>query len=307
MHSKRNSLIEIFRLLAAFWVCYYHGYSLIPTGSYFSNGRIAVEFFFILSGLLLFKLFKKYENEPLVKGAIHFFWDRLKPILITFLICWSFTLVNYFTIYIPNGEYDIPWAFLWFIPCMLFVETLFYLFYRFAKNDWVFLISVSIISAICLAIVLTYTSNSGLVRAFAAIPLGMFVSYIPDIKEKYRQVICIPMAAIIFVGVFLISYFLPIPKYEDPIMILLLFPTLLYFAKQINFKNRIINGVGSISIGVYCYQNVVGFFQGRNILKTGWLMFVIVLVFAIIDALVKQVFFFIKQKKSQKQLNTINE
>ena len=115
------------------------------------------------------------------------------------------------------------------------------------------------------------------------------------------------MTVIIFIGVFLVSYFSPIPKYEDPLMILVLFPILLYFAKQVNLKNRVINVVCSISLGVYCYQNVVGFFQMRDILKTGWIMFLIVLTFAIIDALVRNIFFFSKQKKSQNQLNPVNE
>ena len=307
MHSKRNSLIEIFRLLAAFWVCYYHGFSLITRGSYFSNGRIAVDFFFILSGLFLFKIFKKYDDEPILKGTLHFMWDRFKPVMVTFLICWAFTLVNYFTIYIPNGEYVIPFGFLWYIPHLLLIELVLYLFHRFANSKILFLIPAGIASVVCFVLTLTYLTNYGLFRGFAAVPLGMFISLIPEIKEKYRQAICIPLTIVIFAGVFLVSYFLPIPEYEDPLMILVLFPMLLYFAKQVNFKNGVVNAICSISLGVYCYQNIVGFLQMRDILKTGWIMFLIVLTFAIVDAVAKHIFFFIKQKKSQNQLNPVNE
>ena len=307
MHSKRNSLIEIFRLLAACWVCYYNGYTLIAKGSYFSNGRIAVDFFFILSGLFLFKIFKKYDDEPILKGTLHFMWDRFKPVMVTFLICWSFTLVNYFTIYIPNGEYAIPWGYLWYIPHLLFIELVLYLFYRFANSKVLFLLTAGIASIVCFILTLTYSTNYGLFRGFAAVPLGMFISLIPEIKEKYRQAICIPMTILIFVGVFLVSYFLTTPKYEDPLMILVLFPMLLFFAKQVNFRSRIVNAICSISFGVYCYQNVIGFFRERQVLKTFWLMFVIIVTLAIVDILVKNVFFYIRQKKSQKQLNTVNE
>ena len=307
MHSKRNSLIEIFRLLAAFWVCYYHSYSLVTKGSYFSNGRIAVDFFFIVSGLFLFNLLKKYDDEPFFKGTLHFMRDRFKPLMVTFLICWSFALINFFTVDLPNGNYIIPWGYLWYVPHLLLIELSIYVLRRLVKQNVIFLIIVGLASVACFVITLTRVSNYGLIRGFAAIPLGMFLSLIPEIKEKYRQAISIPITIVVFICIFLISYFLPIPKYEDPLMILVLFPVLLYFAKQVNFKNRIVNGFCSISFGVYCYQEVVDFFRERNILKTSWIMFIIILTLAIVDVLAKQVFFLIREKKKQKQAILLNE
>ena len=52
--KKRNSLIEFFRFFFALNVVKNHGYFPYRT-RLFSPGRISVEFFFVLSGILLRK------------------------------------------------------------------------------------------------------------------------------------------------------------------------------------------------------------------------------------------------------------
>ncbi len=93
--SSRNSLLELLRLCASLWVMYYHGYSLITKTSAFGNGRIAVDFFFILSGFFFLNSFKKHVDNKR-DGVLAFIWERFKPLLPTTAICLIFSLLYFF-------------------------------------------------------------------------------------------------------------------------------------------------------------------------------------------------------------------
>lgn len=291
----RNSLIEILRLFAALWVCYYHGITLIERGAFFGNGRIAVDFFFILSGFFLLKSLKSFKEKSLVKGSLNFVWKRLKPMLFTFSICMVFSLIYFFSFEL-GGEYSSPFGYLWYIPYLLVIELCYYVCKRLVKKDWIFYIIIAVFGVAANVLIFTRVTDFGMIRALACLPIGIFVSLIPKITVKNSTPICIVSFLAIFAAIFAVSYIAPEPKIEDPILILVLFPSILYFANQIEFKNKYVNLVCSISLGLYCYQAVVRYFERTGQLTSPWVMFLIVLGLAILDVAIRKAYFVIKNK-----------
>lgn len=105
--SKRNSLIEFYRFLFAMWVVYYHGYFFLPKTQYFSSGYLAVEFFFILTGMFLVKDIVKHSDQSFIKGGISLVWKKLKSLSFTLVISLIFALVYFFMHLDDPGS---PWG-----------------------------------------------------------------------------------------------------------------------------------------------------------------------------------------------------
>ena len=75
--QPRNGWIELFRFVFALLIVFYHGTAFLPADSNFlrcTNGAIAVEFFFILSGFLMAKSAKRKlrENAPIGLDSARF-------------------------------------------------------------------------------------------------------------------------------------------------------------------------------------------------------------------------------------------
>ena len=68
-----------------FWVVYFHSYFIYPT-KWFSNGYIAVDFFFILSGFFFYKDLIKYTNNYPIKNLFCLVAKRLKALGLPFII-----------------------------------------------------------------------------------------------------------------------------------------------------------------------------------------------------------------------------
>lgn len=299
--KTRNSVIEILRVLAALWVCYYHGISLIERGTFFSNGRIAVDFFFILSGFFLLNSLEKYKEKSIVKGSLLFVWNRLKPMLFTFAICMVFSLMYFFTFELNNG-FSSPFGYLWYIPHLLLIELCYYVCKRLVKKNWIFYTIIGVVGITANVLIFTRITDYGMIRALACLPIGIFVSLIPKLKFDGNNIFNIIMFTFTFGIIFSISYVAPEPNIEDPIMILLLFPAILYFANQIEFKNKYVNLVCSISLGLYCYQAVVRYFERSGQLTTPWIMFLIVLGLSILDIVIRKTYF-VSKNKNKKLVN----
>lgn len=284
-HS-RNSALEILRLCASLWVMYYHGLSLITRSASFSNGRIAVDFFFLLSGFFFLNSYAKEIEKPIFQGLASFVWKRFRPLCVTFCICEVFSLLYFFA----NGMSGSIWGYLWYIPHLLVVFAIYFLLRRIIKNDHIFYGVVIIISAICYYLVLTYTVDYGIFRGLAGIGLGILISKIPKLNFKYSNIISILVTSILFVGITCIAIFLPIKTIEDPLCLLILFPSIIYFASNINFSSKVVNNICSISFGLYAYQTIIRYIQLINPkIPDGWGVAIVVFALATIDVIIKNI------------------
>ena len=130
-HNSRNGLLELYRFVFALWVMYHHGFFFWPKSTYFFNGYIAVEFFFILSGFFMIKAFEKEKDNSFWKGLWNITWNKLKPLGLTLVICLIFAQV-YYWYFFPNGGDEI--GYMWYIRWLVVVPIIFYIFYRLIKN-----------------------------------------------------------------------------------------------------------------------------------------------------------------------------
>lgn len=286
----RNSILEILRLFASLWVMYYHGYSAIVRSQMFTNGRIAVDFFFLLSGFFFLpSVFKQDKTDSVVKDAVKFVWLKFKPMMITFLICFVFQIVGYIKFY--EGFYTSPWGYLWYIPHLLCIFAVYYLLNRFIKNKMAFNLTTAAIVAVCLFLTLGRFTDFGIYRGLAGVGGGILIYQIPTIydKNKTLKIATILMCAISFLLIFVMSIIPPKTIVQDSVCIILLFPLVIYFSAQIPFSNKVINKVCSISLGLYTYQTVAGLLEDMAIITSGHILFFLVLILAIVDVVVKTV------------------
>ncbi|CDR32754.1 Acyltransferase 3 domain-containing protein [Caenorhabditis elegans] len=91
--SKRQDLQGI-RGLAILSVLGFHFY---PT--YFPNGYLGVDQFFVLSGFLMCMLLTKSETMPVISGVLHFYSRRFKRILPLYLLFIFLTVISLYTIF----------------------------------------------------------------------------------------------------------------------------------------------------------------------------------------------------------------
>ena len=295
MKTKRNSVLEILRLLASLWVMNYHGISLISNTDLFSNGRIAVDFFFVLSGFFFLNgVLKEIKTNNLFKDTAKFVWKRFKPLMFTFCFCMIFSLI-YFIANYKGFLIDDLWGYLWYVPHLMLVFAVYYILNRAIKNKKIFNIITFVIVLICYTLILTNVTNFGLYRGFAGVGMGILISQIPTLKnENTKKVIPSVMFALIFISIISLVMFCPI-AIQDPLCLIILFPALIYFANQINFSNYYINKICSISFGLYCYQTVTRVLVNFNWVTNKCQLFFIVVLLAILDRFLVK---FVYKKKS---------
>lgn len=284
--SKRNSVLELLRLCASLWVMYYHGLSFIARSKAFSNGRIAVDFFFILSGFFFINSCVKEDDDKTWRGLLSFVWKRFKPLAVTFGICEVFSLLYFFA----NGMSGFIWGYLWYVPHLLFVLACYFLLRRIVKNATLFYIAVAVISAVCYALILTYITNYGIIRGFAGVGLGILISRIPSLDFKHSNTVSVIITILLFVSITVMAIFPPTIQVQDCLCLLLLFPSIIYFSANINFSCSVINSICRISFGLYAYQTVTRFLQlvCPNVPDGGGVA-AIVFVLAISDLIIKKV------------------
>ncbi len=295
--TARNSVLEILRFCASLWVMYYHGLSLITRSQAFSNGRIAVDFFFLLSGFFFLASYKKENDKTTFKGLLSFIWKRFKPLSITFGICMIFSIIHYVQFFEGFWSTSI-WGYLWYVPHLMAVFGIYFLLRRLIKNDKAFYIITAITTVVCYVLTLTYISDYGIVRGLAGVGFGILLSLIPKLKFKHSQLFAIITTICLFATITLIAIFYPVKEFEDPICLLVLFPSIIYFASNIEFSNKIINLICSASFGLYAYQTVTRVFESNNIITIGWQMSLIVFALASVDIAIKQLVKHLKYKKT---------
>ena len=257
--SSKNSIIELLRFLFALNVLVYHEF-LPFESSYFGQGWLSVEFFFILSGFLFNKTFEKTKNMSYLDGFKTIFNSKLKPLLVPIIIgLLSNIILNIIVKYHPLKI----WRYLWYIPAMMAMFFLYTVLRRLIKNDKSFFAVV--LSIFIIATILRFSGNDALysfdyIRSASMVSFGILLARLPrfEIKNKLLSWLLFIVA---FVPTFLIICF-RLGDMEwfggfrgiEAILNLVLYPFLILTAFNFNVNSKILSFLGAISFGVYAYQ-----------------------------------------------------
>ena len=151
MEKKRNGLLDLYRIFSCFWVLYFHHFFFFEnTEKIYREASLAVEFFFILSGIFLLNSIKRTDGLPFWKGCAKMMWGRLKPLACTLAVVFCFNLTGIIVLASKNGfdfQAHIGTVFyLWFLPFMFFGVFMMYVLYRLIKNKHLYLIVLGILA-----------------------------------------------------------------------------------------------------------------------------------------------------------------
>lgn len=287
----KNSLIELFRFLFALWVLYYH--SFVPyKGEMFGQGYLAVEFFFVLSGFFLMRSIDKYIHRPTKEGLLSFLKHRFKSIAIPFLIGEVFVLIYSFVFEI---SYNLFFGYLWYIRDLFIAMTCIFLLRKYIKKEktfYIILATASLISFFGFLWLPIFAWPSGPFRSSAAIPLGIFAALVPQIKFKEKTNIVLPLVGFILSALGCISI-IALPDKNlllSYILVIVGYPSLMYFTNQIHFSNKFFDWLGSLSFPIYAFQCILRVIEACGFENNTWLfviLMILVLTFSLTIHIVK--------------------
>ena len=281
--KSRNSIIELIRFLAALWVVYYHDMFFVAnnTSTHFSDGKISVDFFFMLSGLFFLKSYSYYKEKSVAKNFVAFSSKRLKAMGVALPIGLVFSTI-YFVLF-PTNNYGTNFIFgyLWFIPAM-FVALLFYFFVCKIKYTKVQIVVILGVVVACYILAFIFR-QARIFSAFAGIGLGILISKIPNVPlfETNKTL----SAILSFVLIALCILFAYLPKthlWVELTLIFVLFPAFLYLSKHFTISIPIFNHLGKLSFGIYAMQSVVRVFRDCKILTNNIVLCSIIFALAIL-------------------------
>ena len=185
MHCKKeqkNNALEFYRLLFTIVIIIHHSQYFVGKLSWLKNGYICVEFFFILSGYLLYKSFSKEENHSTLnylRKRIQRLWPEyavaaLLAILANAIILKNFNLTKAINelLMVQNtglfrlGGYNYP---CWYIPVMFACGAFIYSILSLWKKQYIRFFAP-------LIILIGYTYINGLDRGLEAFGYTSFFS-----------------------------------------------------------------------------------------------------------------------------------
>lgn len=300
IRRRKNSLLELLRFLSALWVLYYHDY--VPfKNMLFSEGYLAVEFFFILSGFYLMRSMNKYLDMPTKQGLFEFIKHRFKNIAIPFTIGEIFVLIYSFAFEI---SYNLFFGYLWYIRDLFIAMIGIFLLKKYIKSEKLFYIvlaTVSIVAMFGFIWLPVIAWPNGPFRSINSIPIGMIVALIPSIKigneTHYNKMSAIiPIVSFLVVGlgclaIIILPYKHPVLPY---LLVILVYPSLIYFANQIEYSNKFLDWLGSLSFPIYAFQCIVRVIEACG-LKNNTVLFVILLSLVILYSIIIEYCKFNKQ------------
>ncbi len=295
--KKRNSIIEFLRFFFAMNVVKNHGFFPYD-GEMFGPGRISVEFFFTLSGWFLTKSIDKFIHLPFFKGLFLFLKNKLLNLGIPLLFGLVFGLLYRIHIGMETWHDFSIWHYLWYVHDMLIVFITYYVIRYFVRNQkWYLIITAVIFVVASVFHAIPRFFSWGYFRAFSSISLGVLISHIPLLEIKRKWILVFPLVVMfLFVlGMLLFNF----TFVEEEILDILIYPALIYFAFQINFNNIVLDYLGSLSFGLYAYQNVTAMIRIWG-LTNKWFLFLILLGLTIITDLIMR--FIRKYKNNRTQI-----
>lgn len=218
--EQHNGTISIWKFIFCLVIAVFHGKLLFPNGNMpiFKGGYIAVEFFFIVSGIYFAKsaLKETKTKKPIGEETVSFIWNKLKKLLPYIVISYimSITFYQFFNSQLSiSQKVNSIWNVLlikefgfrgfiissawWYLTGMYASMFVLYPFIKKYKEN--FILNVS---PIIVLVLLGYLSarwghldqsfkvldghlSTGMLRAFAEINLGMIVYYI---NQKLKNI-----------------------------------------------------------------------------------------------------------------------
>lgn len=261
--NKKNGLIELFRFLCSVWVVYYHGFFPILSEE-FRGAVISVDFFFMVSGLFFLKSMESYKDKSFLEGLRFILWGRTKKILLPLLISAFSILLCNLMFELDFGGFNWPLSFLWFFAAQFLFLALFYLFYKNIKRRVRF-------NIVCVVIILVFMSTFRLTgrefdrmfRGSAMVAIGILLSQIPRIRlnlknkitEEKTTLFVNALGFVICASAFVFLAYLP--KFEIwklHLQCCVVCPLMLYFAKNLPVRSRLLNLLGELSVFIYLGQ-----------------------------------------------------
>ena len=261
MEKKRNGLLEIYRFILCFWPLYHHNFFFFERDySIFTVAELAVDFFFMLSGFFLMRAMRRLKDEPVLRGMSKLMLGRTKSMAFTMCFIAAFNLVcillfikeDYFGVLFELFKY---W---WFVLYLVIAIGLLYLAYRLLKNEKVFAVFLIVLSLsmACLqyAVVVEEMFIPELVfvaRALGCIPVGILISYIPNLKiKKFNP--CILLVAVLIPALLFMAY--GEKTFLTRLVMIAMFGALMYFSVNISVGGRVFDAIGKLSVRMYLYM-----------------------------------------------------
>ena len=295
--KRKNSLIELYRFIFAMNVVKNHGYFPYQ-GSYFSPGRISVEFFFVLSGWFLFKSINKYVGLSYFKGLFKLLKDKIFVLGIPLVVGLLFNILHECALG-PSSFWDFNiWGYLWYVCDMLVVLVFYYTILKLVKSKkWFAIIAGVVFVATAVLHAFPDFYSWGYFRAFSAMSLGILVSFLPSIKMRKQWLLWV-MLVCVWIAILRMLLF-DFTFVEEELLNLILYPALVYLTFQLPVYNKVFNYLGALSFGLYAYQSVPRFIWVLGYENT-WVFFAIIVALTVLTDIVKRA---IKNKGNIKDLD----
>ena len=261
--NKKNGLIELFRFLCSVWVVYYHGFFPILSDE-FRGAVISVDFFFMVSGLFFLKSIESYREKRFLEGLRFILWARMKKIILPLLISALSILLCNLMFELDVGGFNWPLSFLWFFAAQFLFLALFYLLYKNIKRRFIF-------NIVCVVIILVFMSTFRLTsrefdrmfRGPAMVAMGILLSQIPRLRMNLKDKITAEKVSLVVnaVGFAICAsafiYLAYLPRFEIwklHLQCCVVCPMMLYFAKNLQVRSRLLNLLGELSVFIYLGQ-----------------------------------------------------
>ena len=269
MKKKRNGLLDLYRIFFCFWVLYFHHFFFFEnTEEIYREAYLAVEFFFVLSGIFLLNSIKRTDDLPFWKGCGKLMWGRLKPIAWTLAIVFCFNLTGIIVLATRDGfDFRIHIGtvfYLWFLPFMFFGVFMMYMLYRLIKNKYAYLITLGILTvagyAVEFGVNFSYHWTDQLplsiARSLGGVSLGVLISRIPIVSLRFKKI----NFNYLFLPVFLagIAWMAREPRNAWARGgIIVCYALLIYFTLGTNVSGKVFDFIGALSMRMYIYMAIL--------------------------------------------------
>ena len=269
MVKKRNSLLELYRILFCFWVLYFHHFFFFKnTEKIYREAYLAVEFFFILAGVFLLNTLKKTDDLPFWKACGRVLWGRLKPLVCTLAVVFCFNVTG---IIIDACKYGFDFErqigtvyYLWFLPFLFFGVFVMFLLYRLIKNKCLYLLLLIIlaIAGYCVEFGVEFGYDwadqlpLSIARSLGGFSLGILVSCIPRLQLQWKKINFHYFFLPIIIALIACLAYDPRSAWGRG-GIILLYAALIYFTLGTNCSCKVFDFLGSLSMRMYIYMAIL--------------------------------------------------
>lgn len=294
--KARNGLIDLYRFLLSLIVVKSHALFIVDV-PYFSLGRACVEFFFVLSGYLLWSFLCKCRELSIKDGLIRLCKSRVLPLAIPLGV----GIVSNIISSSLEGEFGI-WGYLWYIKVLFGAMVVLFLLRKLVRSDRLFISIVMGVMAVALVLKFfgPYYSFS-YARGASSIPMGIFIASLPKIKKKPIAMIgliasitaCALMLCFNWADVTWFGYFIP-----ELILDNVLYPALIYFTFCFELKCAPLSYLGALSFGMYAFQCPADLFRKLGLTNV-WLLFGFILAATLIEDGGKRLYRHIRKKRTE--------